>query len=534
MLFKKGSIFSAHIAYLASLRYHLQNMAGPEISEPLCRYVRKHDVARNHKPRPAMVQWWNSSNVYVKCPFCSHIHRHGFTTNYSPQQQLLRVSHCFNEDLGQRRYRMVFPFSEATGESNYEINRDRDLFVTVGADLFAYYGDDEVERLLGSFEQQLKSKKKWCADPDLLNGDDPDTFVNNCNYAASQLVTGHIEYIRHFLESSPESQLFIHGIVDDAGNTALHNAACEQHWEMLQLLLQKGAEVNAVTNEGRTALMEAALWGRVDNVNVLLDHGADPALVCVRNNRQLQAIDFARVSDDNQEERSRRARGVYKEDVDSRSRDRKTIESLLLGNTPPASDATRLRSFTFTASPIKSNIITLFAMFDVPSSKTLGVIWRGPKFPTVAAMSGWTHSADDVRNVTIGGKDWTPNVLKLYKQMKVNLEPHKCDQGIPGQFYASHVEKQLIAWFIDHHLLSVRAKEVEANEMGLLGRMMEELSLGLRHEPPVSLKKAEIMVCRHVCPSCCEFAKTINSAFGLDIRLRGCPISWSVQPFLSL
>jgi ankyrin repeat protein len=150
---------------------------------------------------------------------------------------------------------------------------------------------------------------------------------------------------------------------------------------MLQLLLQKKAEVNAVTNESRMALMEAALWGRFDNVNVLLDHGANPALVCVRNNRQLQAIDFARISGDNQKERSRRARGVNKEDVDSRSRDRKTIESLLLENTPLASDATRLRSFTFTASPIESNIITLFAMFDVPSNKTLGVTWRRQNFP---------------------------------------------------------------------------------------------------------------------------------------------------------
>jgi hypothetical protein len=89
--------------------------------------IRKHDVARNHEPRPAMVQWWNSSNVYVKCPFCSHIHYYRFTNNYSPQHQQQRISHCFNENLGQRRYCMVFPFPKATGESNYEINRDRSI-----------------------------------------------------------------------------------------------------------------------------------------------------------------------------------------------------------------------------------------------------------------------------------------------------------------------------------------------------------------------------------------------------------------------
>lgn len=208
--------------------------------------------------------------------------------------------------------------------------------------------------------------------------------------------------------------------------------------------------------------------------------------------------------------------------MDARSRDRKTIKDLLAEETQVVPDTSRLRGFTFTASPSESNIYTLFAMFEVPNSrKTVGVLWRGPEFATISAMSGWSHSADDDYNITVGGQDWTSNVLSLYKEMKFELEPHEYDRGIPGQFYACHAEKQLIAWFVDRHLLSVRTKRRDATGVETLEGMMEELSLRLRYEPPVSLKKAEIFVCRPVCQSCVVFAERVNSAFGLEIILRG-------------
>ena len=42
---------------------------------------------------------------------------------------------------------------------------------------------------------------------------------------------------------------------------------------MASLLMQHGANVDSVDNYGRSALMEVALFGRVDNVKVLLGHG---------------------------------------------------------------------------------------------------------------------------------------------------------------------------------------------------------------------------------------------------------------------
>ncbi|KAM4063447.1 ankyrin repeats (3 copies) domain-containing protein [Hirsutella rhossiliensis] len=51
--------------------------------------------------------------------------------------------------------------------------------------------------------------------------------------------------------------------VEISGTTALHMAACEQYPKTVDLLLSKGADANAADINGRTPLMEAALWGRL-------------------------------------------------------------------------------------------------------------------------------------------------------------------------------------------------------------------------------------------------------------------------------
>ncbi len=57
------------------------------------------------------------------------------------------------------------------------------------------------------------------------------------------------------------------------------------------LLIDKGADVNAVTNAGETALMYAAQNAKVDVVMLLLKKGADPKL---KDNAGKTALDYAR------------------------------------------------------------------------------------------------------------------------------------------------------------------------------------------------------------------------------------------------
>ncbi|OGB83383.1 hypothetical protein A3F66_05890 [candidate division TM6 bacterium RIFCSPHIGHO2_12_FULL_32_22] len=61
----------------------------------------------------------------------------------------------------------------------------------------------------------------------------------------------------------------------DIGYTALIVAAQNGHIDIVRLLLDKGAGINAVDIDGRTALILAVLNGRLDIVKLLLNRGAN-------------------------------------------------------------------------------------------------------------------------------------------------------------------------------------------------------------------------------------------------------------------
>jgi hypothetical protein len=76
------------------------------------------------------------------------------------------------------------------------------------------------------------------------------------------------------------------------GWSPLHYAATGPEPELVRLLLDKGAPVDARSPNGSTPLMMAARYGSDASVELLLARGADPRL---RNQRQLSAADFARM-----------------------------------------------------------------------------------------------------------------------------------------------------------------------------------------------------------------------------------------------
>jgi hypothetical protein len=59
------------------------------------------------------------------------------------------------------------------------------------------------------------------------------------------------------------------------GWTPLYFAAYNGHVEIIRLLLQNGAEVNAKDNHGHTPLQDAAFQGHVDILHLLVENGAD-------------------------------------------------------------------------------------------------------------------------------------------------------------------------------------------------------------------------------------------------------------------
>ncbi|XP_041368600.1 poly [ADP-ribose] polymerase tankyrase-1-like [Gigantopelta aegis] len=77
---------------------------------------------------------------------------------------------------------------------------------------------------------------------------------------------------------------------DDGGLIPLHNACSFGHAEVVQLLLRNGADPNARDNWNYTPLHEAAIKGKLDVCIVLLQHGADPN---IRNTDGKTALDLS-------------------------------------------------------------------------------------------------------------------------------------------------------------------------------------------------------------------------------------------------
>lgn len=77
------------------------------------------------------------------------------------------------------------------------------------------------------------------------------------------------------------------------GWAPLHYAASGPEPRTVTLLLERGADINAGSPNGSTALMMAAGYGSEASVDVLLARGAD---VRLRNERGLTVVDFARLS----------------------------------------------------------------------------------------------------------------------------------------------------------------------------------------------------------------------------------------------
>ena len=79
--------------------------------------------------------------------------------------------------------------------------------------------------------------------------------------------------------------------ISQPGWSAIHYAATGPEPQVVTLLIDRGADLNAVSPNGTTPLMMAAQYGPEDSVKILLARGADAR---TRNQLDLRAADFAR------------------------------------------------------------------------------------------------------------------------------------------------------------------------------------------------------------------------------------------------
>lgn len=62
---------------------------------------------------------------------------------------------------------------------------------------------------------------------------------------------------------------------DNYGADCLHFAASEGHSQVTSMLLNYGADVNSIDDQGRGSLLLAAQCGRLESIRSLVEHGAD-------------------------------------------------------------------------------------------------------------------------------------------------------------------------------------------------------------------------------------------------------------------
>ncbi|XP_059398460.1 poly [ADP-ribose] polymerase tankyrase-1-like isoform X1 [Carassius carassius] len=96
---------------------------------------------------------------------------------------------------------------------------------------------------------------------------------------------GRKDVVEHLLQTGAN----VHAR-DDGGLIPLHNACSFGHAEVVSLLLCQGADPNARDNWNYTPLHEAAIKGKIDVCIVLLQHNADPN---IRNTDGKSALDLA-------------------------------------------------------------------------------------------------------------------------------------------------------------------------------------------------------------------------------------------------
>lgn len=96
-------------------------------------------------------------------------------------------------------------------------------------------------------------------------------------------IRGHVELVKLLIAKDAD--------VNKTGWTPLHYAASGAKPDIMTILLDHSAYIDAESPNGSTPLMMAAMYGNAICVKLLLDAGADPTL---KNQLGLSAADFAR------------------------------------------------------------------------------------------------------------------------------------------------------------------------------------------------------------------------------------------------
>lgn len=307
----------------------------------------------------------------------------------------------------------------------------------------------------------------------------------------------------HMLDLAPYTHR-----TDSNGNTLLIAAASFGNDSWTEQLIRQGANVNARNLLGRTALMEASLWGRLSIVQILLASWADADLRDEEGNGAFNLAKPVELNSYERYERSEKERIIERPWLDEKHRLKilelmSPREGIIVAN--KAAEA-RINYAFFDQSldgKYTNLVLKYFPTRPDPSRrpKTVARIVDGSV--AIDAMSGWVH--DDQYTIP-GSSTW--EVLKFAKDIMVEFPPHENDkydfqggddqnyqtqQPVQGSYYASHAEPQAVV-----HYLKVKriCLDVEAVSTGVAS---------------LAIRDVQIIVSNRICPICMDFMSHVNS-----------------------
>ena len=452
------------------------------------------------KPVPeALVLRWNSRTLRVQCPYCLYSHRHGLpgsleesVDHTQPRRRLRsfqnrRRSDCEDANIG-GDYVFVFPGTNNSTASSYgwEVNREDREFTTMNHDgtvivpLNDYHDgrtllpEHEERRQIISAIGDIKDDEDDADDLSTAMGDlDLECGVEERTMATSRNTSGDEILEKLYLDPGFRRKMYFShcilrevrelevlcyrypddhliGCVDEEGNTGALLAATEENGlKTLTWLQHRGDSIRRANHYGRTPLMEAALWGRLETVQYLTQQSID---LEARDGNGMQAADLAADTKRNAKERAQRSGQVYRERSDaSQKRDqvKALLERLTSSERGPTDRkiAMQRRAFFSRAPDGKLEVYRPQVLLEPPTGphglqlqKAFATLDRGPNYPYVNAMSGYTHHSWP--NV-LDNEVWTDRAEAL--RALFGLTKNKSA--------ASHVEPQLLAYLLDRHTL---------------------------------------------------------------------------------
>ncbi|KAK9896326.1 hypothetical protein P389DRAFT_77773 [Cystobasidium minutum MCA 4210] len=180
---------------------------------------------------------------------------------------------------------------------------------------------------------------------------------------------------------------------------------------------------------------------------------------------------------------------------------------------------------------------TLPALSEEGTLRTVATLKRGGSYPEIMAISGLGKLDNIPSNVLKNEVDRFQRVCDLMKYLDFQSLPAPDNATAGMAFYATHAEKQLIAYFVHKHVITpedrARVYTFESRngqggrhtsgEAGpSTGTQASEEKTGMNLEvelPPHAIKGATILVSQPMCRDCEVFLKRVNQAFHIQLTV---------------